>query len=74
MKYTFRQLKTFRDYFEQNITPLIKKLVNFKVAITEMYPRIPWELVADHLGSVEHSLATTYPEHENHMGMLSNLD
>ena len=28
------------------------------MAITEMYPRIPWELVADHLGSVEHTLGT----------------
>ena len=33
---------------------LIKKLINFKVAIAEMYPRIPWELFADLLGSVEH--------------------
>jgi len=33
--------------------------VNFKVAITEMYPWIPWELVADPLGSSEHTLGTT---------------
>jgi len=25
--------------------------VNFKVAITETYPRIPWELVADPVGA-----------------------
>jgi len=29
------------------------------VAITEMYPRIPWELVADPLESAEHTLGTT---------------
>jgi hypothetical protein len=34
------------------------KKVNFKVAITEMYPWMPWELVADHLGSAEHTLGT----------------
>jgi hypothetical protein len=28
-------------------------------AITEMYPRIPWEVVADTLGSTEHILGTT---------------
>jgi hypothetical protein len=27
----------------------LKKVVNFKVVITEMYPRMPWELVADPL-------------------------
>jgi len=35
-----------------------KKKANFKVAITEMYPRISWELVADPLGSKEHTLGT----------------
>jgi hypothetical protein len=30
-----------------------------KVAITEMYPWIPWELVADPLGSTEHTFGTT---------------
>ena len=33
--------------------------MNFKVAITEMCPWIPWELVMDPLGSVEHTLGTT---------------
>jgi len=33
--------------------------VNLKVAITEVYPRIRWELVADPLGSIEHTLGTT---------------
>jgi hypothetical protein len=33
--------------------PLIKKLVNIKVAITEIYPQIPWELVVDLLGTLE---------------------
>jgi hypothetical protein len=32
-------------------TPVPKGYVNFKVAFTEMYPRIPCELVADLLGS-----------------------
>jgi hypothetical protein len=31
--------------------------------ITEIYPRIPWELVAETLGSAERNLATTAPEH-----------
>jgi hypothetical protein len=31
--------------------------MNVKVAITEIYPRIPCELVADH-GSAEHTLGT----------------
>jgi len=30
-----------------------------KVAITEMYPRIPWQLVANPLGFTEHTLGTT---------------
>jgi len=37
----FKGLKTFLDYCKQNIYSLIKKSVNFKVAITEM----------DHLGT-----------------------
>jgi hypothetical protein len=32
--------------------PLIEKFVNVKVAITEMYPQIPWELVMDPLGTL----------------------
>jgi len=33
--------------------------VNFKVAIRDKYPRIPWELVADPLGTAEHTLWTS---------------
>jgi len=33
--------------------------IKFSVAITEMYPRIPWELDMDPLGSAEHTLRTT---------------
>jgi hypothetical protein len=33
-------------------------MVNFKVAIIEMYPRIPWELVADLFGSAKRTLRT----------------
>jgi hypothetical protein len=33
--------------------------MNLKVAITEIYPRIPWELVADRLGSPEYIFGTT---------------
>jgi len=29
------------------------------MGITEMYPRIPWELVVDPLGSAERTLGTT---------------
>ena len=38
---------------------MIKRIVNLKVAITEMYPRILWELVEDPLGSAEHILGTS---------------
>jgi hypothetical protein len=34
-------------------------MVNFKVAVTEVYPWVPWELVADPLGSSAHNLGTT---------------
>jgi len=43
-----------------NIIPLIKK-INFKVAITEKYSRIPCELVADPLGTGRGSLGTRGP-------------
>ena len=40
-----------------NIIPLFKKKnVNFKVAITEMYPRLARELVVDLKGSAEYTL------------------
>jgi len=45
-KQIHRQLKKFSDNFSQKIIPSIKKQVKFKVAITEMYPWISWELVA----------------------------
>jgi len=38
---------------------LLKKYVNFRVAVTEMYPRILWKMVADPLGSVDHTLGTS---------------
>jgi hypothetical protein len=38
---------------------IFNKILIFKVAITEMYPWIPWELVADPLGSAQHTLETT---------------
>jgi hypothetical protein len=44
---------------KSRIIPLTKKSVHFKVAITEMYPRMPWQLVADPLGSAEHTLVTS---------------
>jgi len=34
------------------------KKVNIKESITEMYPQIPWEVVADNLGSAEHIFGT----------------
>jgi len=33
--------------------------VNFKVTITETYPWITWEMVANSLGSAKHTLGTT---------------
>jgi len=37
----------------------MKTLVNFHVAITEMYPWILWDLVTDPLASMHHTLGTT---------------
>jgi hypothetical protein len=34
-----------------------------KVAVTEMYPHIPWQLVAEPLGISEHTLGTTDVDH-----------
>jgi len=36
-----------------------KHQVQIESSHTEMYPRIPWELVADPLGSAEHNVGTT---------------
>ena len=33
--------------------------VSFEIAITGMYSRIPWKLVADPLGCAEHNLGPT---------------
>jgi len=44
--------------FWKKISPLIKQLVNFKATITEMYPLIPWELIAGPLRFTDHSLRT----------------
>jgi hypothetical protein len=52
---TFLKIIFNKTFFFQ----LKKKLVNFEVAITEMCRWIPWELVADPLGSSEHTLGTT---------------
>jgi hypothetical protein len=38
---------------------IFNKTSNFKVSITEIYPRIPWEMVEDPLGSAEHTMGTT---------------
>jgi hypothetical protein len=40
------------------VIPLIKKQINFKVAIIEMYPQIHWEPFADPLQSAQHTLGT----------------
>ena len=41
------------------LTKTFNLLISDWVAITEMYLRIPWELIADHVVSAEHSLGTT---------------
>jgi hypothetical protein len=46
--------------------------VNFKVAITEMYPRIPWVLLAEPLVSSEHTLGT--PALEEHYEIKISLN
>jgi hypothetical protein len=48
----------YTQYVYQNFIPLIKKLADFKAAITEMYARILWELAADSLGSAANNLGT----------------
>ena len=37
----------------------VSKYVNFRIAVTEMYPRILWKVVADPLGFGNHALGTT---------------
>jgi hypothetical protein len=37
-----------------------------------MYPRIPWELVADTLRSAEHTLGTTVLEHQLYTNRISD--
>jgi hypothetical protein len=50
----------FLNYFQQIFFPPLKReYANFRVAITETYPQILWELVIDSFGSAEHSLGTT---------------
>jgi len=44
--------------------------MNSEVAVTEMYPRILWELVADPLGSAQHHLGTTALSHDQ---VLANM-
>ena len=57
-KQPHRQLKKFRYYFNTTLFIEIQKQVNFKLSITEIYQRMPWELVEDPLGSVEHILGS----------------
>ena len=33
--------------------------VNFKTSVTDIYSRVAWQLVADPLGTVRHTLGTT---------------
>jgi hypothetical protein len=56
-KKLFSQLQNFVDYLQQNFISLNNE-VNFTIAVTEMYPRIPWELVAYPFGSVQQILGT----------------
>ena len=46
----------------KSVIPLIEEKATFRVVITEMYPRITWELVADPLGIAEHILGTANPD------------
>jgi len=46
--------------------------VIFKVAIAELFPRIPWELLAGPLGYAEHKLGTAGIEEFNRI-CLGNL-
>jgi hypothetical protein len=39
--------------------PVIYKISKVEGAVTEMYLWIPWKLVADNLGSSEHTLGST---------------
>ena len=44
------------------------KKINIKVPITEIYLWIPWEMVADTVGSAEHTLGTTAIDVFSHRG------
>jgi len=41
--------------------------IRSKLAITEMYPRIPWELVVDTLGSAKDTSGTTALRYFTHI-------
>jgi len=47
------------NIFNKTLFLSLKRLVNFKAAITEMYPWIPWGLVKNPLGSAQHALGAT---------------
>jgi hypothetical protein len=52
---------------------IFNKTSNFKATITEMYPWIPREMVADPLGSAEHTLGTTGLEGFWNMNTCTNI-
>jgi len=45
-----KQLNMCHDYFPQNIIPLINKISQLQIAITAMYPWIPFGTVCGSLG------------------------
>ena len=55
----FMDIKMHGTITKKKLFLLFKKKVHFKVAITAMYTRIPWELVTDPFGSGKHSLGTS---------------
>jgi len=49
----------YRNIINCTYSQPVGQLLTFKVAITEEYPWIPWDLIAGTLGSAEHNLGNT---------------
>jgi hypothetical protein len=45
--------------FNKTLFHQLNTKVKFKVSMTEMYPRIPWQLLANPLVSAQHTFGTT---------------
>ena len=57
--YNLTVIRNKRIVNQRSFVIIFDKIPNFKVAVTEMYPKIPWELFVDPVGCTEYTLGTT---------------